>query len=310
VSGSTERARAFHERGFVVVKGLLPPATVAACVRELERLSGRTRESFEGFRVRGLPGRRALYRGWTRPDGVSTTPLFRELALDAGLVAVVRELLGHEARYLQHTDLHVGFSAVSWHRDCVNRSFGTSGDWDETQEPYRLARGALYLQSHAESRFALGLVPGSHRRGGTLSNAALLELEHRTLAWRQARDLLLRRDSLAGRAEWVAAEAGDAVIFDPRILHSGSFIAGPKYSAFLAYGIEGRHFTRHAHYYRQLRSELGYRDLDADFALRLRGAGLLAEREAPRLAETSRAYRPGLVQRLLGRRVRQDVMAR
>lgn len=222
---------------------------------------------------------------------------------------MVRDLLGPGARFLQHTDLHVGFSAVNWHRDCVNRRPGTSGDWDESEEPYRLARVGVYLQSHAESRFALGFVPGSHRRGGLLSDAALDALERRTRPWRQAAAIVAGHDLLRDQAQWVAAESGDAVIFDPRILHSGSFIRGAKYSAFLGYGLRGRHFSRHLHYYRHVREELGYAGLDPAFVARLREAGLAAEAQLEACIGSTGAYRPGLIERLLGRRVRPHVVA-
>jgi hypothetical protein len=309
MTSQSPRARAFRDRGFVVVKGLLPPVAVEEHVLALERLSGRSRASFEEYRVGKGWLKRGVYRGWTLPDGVSKTRAFWDLALLPGLLEVVREVLGPQARFLQHTDLHVGFSAVNWHRDSVNRALGTKSDWDESEEPYRLARVGFYLQSHAESRFALGLVPGSHRRGGVLDEAGLLDVERRTAPWRQAVSLVLGRDPLAARAEWVPAESGDAIVFDPRIVHSGSFIQGPKYSAFLAYGVPGRHFARHLHYYRHVREELGYSPLDPDLVERLRQAGLYADVDhLPHDAEAS-TYRPGRLQKLVGRRIRPGTRA-
>ena len=172
---TSARAREFRDRGFVTVKGLLPKPEAETYVRHLERLSGRTRESFERYRVGLGVLKRGVYRGWTLPDGVSKTREFWDLLVHPELLGVVREVLGPEACFLQHTDLHVGFSAVNWHRDSVNRRLGEGGDWDESEEPYRLARVGFYLQSHAESRFALGLVPGSHRRGGTLDEMVASE---------------------------------------------------------------------------------------------------------------------------------------
>jgi len=303
----TPRAREFRERGFVVVKGLLPRDAVEDKVRVLERLSGRTRSSFEEYRVGRGWLKRGVYRGWTLPDGVSKTREFWDLVFLPGLLEVVREVLSSEALFLQHTDLHVGFSAVNWHRDSVTRRLGSGGDWDESEEPYRLARVGFYLQSHAESRFALGLVPGSHRHGGAMDEAGLADLERRTAPWRQAVALALGRDPVAGRAEWVPAESGDAIVFDPRIVHSGSFIQGPKYSAFLAYGVASRHYVRHVHYYRHVRAELGYEALAPELVARLREAGLHADVDhLPHHAESD-TYVPGLLQRLLGRRIRPGV---
>jgi hypothetical protein len=78
VSGSS-LAREFRDRGFVVVRGLLPPEAAEEKVRELERLSGRTRQDFERFRVGKRWLRRGVYRGWTLPDGVSKTRSFWDL---------------------------------------------------------------------------------------------------------------------------------------------------------------------------------------------------------------------------------------
>jgi hypothetical protein len=199
---------------------------------------------------------------------------------------------------------------VNWHRDSVNRSLGTTGDWDESAEPYRLARVGFYLQSHAESRFSLGLVPGSHRHGAAMSDADLLWLERRTSPLAQAIALATGRDALGGRASWVPAESGDAIVFDPRIVHSGSFISGPKYSAFLAFGVPGRHFSRHAHYYRHVRQELGYEPLDPELVRRLREASLFADVNETARREEKGTYRPGLLERVLGRRVRPGAAAR
>jgi hypothetical protein len=309
VTSLSARAREFRDRGFVTVKGLLAKSEAETYVRHLERLSGRTRESFDEFRVgRGFL-RRGVYRGWTLPDGVSKTREFWDLPVHPELLGVVREVLGPGACFLQHTDLHVGFSAVNWHRDSVNRRLGEGGDWDESEEPYRLARVGFYLQSRAESRFALGLVPGSHRRGGALDEGELVEVERRTRPWRQAVSLLLDRDVLSGRAEWVPAESGDAVVFDPRIVHSGSFIEGPKYSAFLAYGVPGRHFARHLHYYRHVRDELGYSALHPELVERLRRAGLHADVDHLSCDPEASTYRPGRLQKLLGRRLRPGARA-
>jgi hypothetical protein len=301
---SSTHAERFLEQGFTVVRSVLSAERVEVCIAELERLSGRSRASFETFRVgRGLL-RRPIYRGWTLPDGVTRTRGFWPLLFLPALLDVVRELLGPRARFLQHTDLHVGFSAFNWHHDSVQRRLGATGDWDETGEPYRLARVGFYLQSHAESGFTLRFVPGSHRRGGLLGEASLLDLERRTARWRQAVALATGRDPLAREASAVATEPGDAVVFDPRILHAGSPFSGPKYSAFLAFGVPGRHFARHAHYYRHVRHELGYGAPDPELVERLRREGLFAELEHPATATGAAAYRPGMLERLLGRAIR------
>jgi hypothetical protein len=295
----------FRDEGFVVLRGLLAPREVEGYIRRLEALSGRTRESFRARRGLKRPLVPRGTRGWTLPDGVSKVRDFWPLITHPGLLAATRDILGADVRYLQHSDLHVGFSAVTWHRDAVNRQFGRGPDWDESIEPYRLVRVGLYLQSFEESRFALRLVPGSHRLASPAAPADLADIERHTAAWAQAVALVSGHDPVARHAVTLETQPGDAVLFDPRVLHAGTAIEGPKYSAFLAFGAPGRHFMRHVSYYRHVRRELGYGNLEPELVALLRAHKLDAE---PPVEDTVLgAYRPSSLQRLLGRGIRPKV---
>jgi hypothetical protein len=171
--------------------------------------------------------------------------------------------------------LHVGFSSFSWHRDSVTRRFGEGADWDEREAPYRIARVGIYLQSYDESGFRLGFVKGSHRAGG-LGLVEQRRVERRTSTAANVLSGLSGVDFLGTHAEWIAPDRGDCVIFDPRVLHTGSRFHGEKYSVFLAYGIENVHFRNHWHYYLRLRTDLGYSKVPCPLADRLLAAGLLA----------------------------------
>jgi len=297
-------AAELRERGFVRLPGILDPDTVEASVLELERLSGRSREDFASLRHRPAGLLRSASKAWTLPDGVSKRKAFWPIVTDERLVGALREVLSPELRFLQHTDLHVGFSAVTWHRDSVDRRLGNGPDWLENDESYRLVRVGFYLQGAASSRFALGLVPGSHREGGDPGERARQERSASGPA--QALRLLTGRDPLAAAAEWVATEPGDALVFDPRVLHAGSPVAGPKYSLFLAYGVPGRHFVRHQAYYRYLRSELGYADLDPELVERLCGASLYAG-EVPEPPAAASAWKPSWLRTLAAKRIRPAI---
>jgi hypothetical protein len=115
--------------------------------------------------------------------------------------------------------------------------------------------------------------------------------------------LVTGTDPLASGAAWVGAESGDAILFDPRILHAGSFISGPKYSLFLAYGVPGRHFARHQAYYRHVRPELRYEALHPELVARLRNAQLLAQ-NLPEVESARAAYVPSFLQTRLVRKLR------
>jgi hypothetical protein len=261
----------FAEDGLIVVRGLLDASEVAFYIGRLRALAGTAPR-------------------WTEPDGVNRHSEFWSLIWRERLLTTVSDILGPDVRYLPHTDLHVGFSSFSWHRDSVTRDFGDGADWDEREAPYRLARVGIYLQSHEESGFRLGFVKASHRKDG-LALAEQRLIQRRTNAAANVVSGLSGLDLLGSHAEWVAPDRGDCVIFDPRILHTGSRFHGQKYSIFLAYGIENTHFRNHWHYYLRLRIDLGYSKVPPALAEHLLAAGLLAS-EPPDDLAIERAWIP------------------
>ena len=152
----------FAEDGFAVLRGVVGPSDVAFYIRRLRELAGTAER-------------------WTEPDGVNRNSEFWPVVFNERVLAAMRQVLGPSVRYLPHSDLHVGFSSFSWHRDSVTRRFGDGADWDETSAPYRIARVGIYLQSYADSGFRLGFVKGSHRLAG-LSATDQRRIERRTSA--------------------------------------------------------------------------------------------------------------------------------
>jgi hypothetical protein len=262
--------------GFVIIRDFLTDQEAQHYVSQLEALSTITRSDLESRSTgRGFSGSGSA-TSWNLPDGVSKTPAFWPLILDERLVSTVKELLGLEIRFLQHTDLHVGFSAISWHRDSVSRTFGVGPDWDEANEPYQLVRVGVYLQSYEESNFRLGFIKGSHRPATEVTLGR--KFTEAKINWMGALSYLSPKVQMwAANAEWVATEPGDCIIFDPRTIHSGSYITGPKYSMFVAYGIENKHFYNHYNYYRHVRTELNYQELTPELVGKLKTAGLYPE---------------------------------
>jgi ectoine hydroxylase-related dioxygenase (phytanoyl-CoA dioxygenase family) len=289
--------------GFVVIKNLLSQEEASHYIRQMEALSGIHYER-ESNPSRNSLGERGLDKSWYLPDGVSKTADFWPLIFNESLLATVRSLLGEDIRYLQHSDLHVGFSAISWHRDNVCRSFNHGPDWDEADAPYKLLRVGIYLQTYAESHFRLGFIPGSHQPQPVFSNGR--KLQEARLKWLGAFSYLsVSFQEWASNAVWIATEPGDCIIFDPRILHSGSYIIGPKYSMFLAYGLPNKHFYNHLNYYQHLRSELGYQNMPPQLVSQLQQAGLFAE-DAPEFSQITDAWiPPSFMRRLMLRRRKQ-----
>jgi hypothetical protein len=261
----------FAEDGFTVIRGLIGASETAFYIERLRHLAGSATR-------------------WTEPDGVNRHEEFWPLVFNERLLTAMRDVIGTSVRYLPHTDLHVGFSSFSWHRDSVTRRFGDGADWDETSVPYRIARVGIYFQSYVDSQFRLGFVKGSHRTDA-FGPEQRRRIERRTSAAANVVSGLSGVDLLGRHAEWVAPDRGDCVIFDPRILHTGSRFHGEKYSIFLAYGLENAHFHNHWHYYLRLRTDLGYSTVPAALADRLQAAGLLAH-EPPADLAIERAWIP------------------
>lgn len=255
--------RAFQLQGYIVIPGLLSPEEVKTYRMKLQRISQLSDEDAQIDAIRG--------KGWKDPDGVTHRPDFWPLLFHLKLVSVLRNVLGPEVRYTQHSDLHVHHGAVGWHRDCANRTFGVGPDWDERECCYQVVRVAMYLQTYAESGFALGLIPGSHRSEKTITRVELR-------AW----DSLSRFPAIRKRMpplwfvakQWIKTDPGDCIIFDQRVLHTGSRIHGPKYAIFLSYGVENEHSRRHRRYYLFERPDLHYRDYSAELAERLQQSKL------------------------------------
>jgi hypothetical protein len=283
------RASSFHDKGYVLVTELLPREMVAETVEILDRLAGKRR---------GLGG-------WTAPDGVTQVSSLWPIIFNRRLLEEVRRLIGPNIRFLQHNDLHIGFSSYNWHRDSVSRKFGEGSDWDPS-EPYRIVRVGIYLQPRNASSFQLGFLPGTHRLPSVPQAADREDLEGMTGNLSLLRRMISGRNPSPAGAEWLTPAAGDAVIFDPRVIHTGSRTDGPKYSVFVAYGEPNNHYFDHAVYYRFLRSDLGYQRMQPALVAQLQAAGLYqAVQSAGR--EVRGATIPGFIHSFIGGRIRHKM---
>jgi len=259
----------FNRDGYVVARQLLSPDEVQTYRDLLGHHSGLDDSSFrKDFASSG---------GWSKPDGVTSTSDFWPLIFNERLLEVVRDTLGPDARYTQHSDLHVHVGSVGWHRDSAHRTFGEGPDWDESRAPYLIARVAIYLQSYGESGSALGVIPGTHRQDKKSKRAAR-EVERGTKLLRILRIKERLPPLPRTRPVWIKTEPGDCVVFNQRLLHSGNRIHGPKYAIFLSYGAPNEHAHNHRRYYIDDRQDLGYGDYPTDLADRLREAELYLEK--------------------------------
>jgi len=259
----------FDREGYAVVRQLLSPDEAKTYKALLRQHSGLDDTSFSK--------RFASSGGWSKPDGVTSTPDFWPLIFNERLLEVIRETLGPDARYTQHSDLHVHVGSVGWHRDSAHRTFGEGPDWDESRVPYLIARVAIYLQTHAESGSALGVIPGSHRQDEA-SRRVAREVQRGAKLLGALRIKEQLPPLLRARPVWIKTEPGDCVIFNQRLYHTGSKIRGPKYAMYLSYGAPNEHAQNHRRYYLENRPDLGYDDYPGELAARLREAELYLER--------------------------------
>jgi hypothetical protein len=258
--GHSKREK-FLRDGYTVFRSLFSQEEIAFYKKQLDDLSVGRKEK------------------WTLPDGVCQHPAFWDVIFNEKILANVRELFGGTVKFLQHNDLHVGFSSFTWHRDSVCRDFGKGPDWDESAEPYQLARVGIYLQESGGG-FRLGMLPGTQRPDRNLAPEDHREIERQLSRPSKIFNTLSFKDPLDERANWIPTEPGDCVIFDPRTVHTGSEFKGTKYSFFIAYGIENQHFKNHYNYYRHLRTDLNYQALHPSLVQRLEAASLYAAESA------------------------------
>ena len=192
------------------------------------------------------------YETHTMPDGVTRIENFWPLIFNKKLLAVVRGLIGDNILYTQHSDIHINLPGGRWHRDNAHRNFGVGPDWDESIEPYKVVRVALYLSDYKDSGSCLRVLDGTHR-----AESALCRREYtvwnllRTKARHYNLNDKLHHMFFTNSMTTIKTEPGDCVIFDQRVLHAGGVLGGrlPKYAAYLSYGVDNMHSHNHRQFY-------------------------------------------------------------
>ncbi|MEZ5003494.1 MAG: phytanoyl-CoA dioxygenase family protein [Chitinophagales bacterium] len=252
----------FQEKGFVVLNRVLDEETIQFYIKKLYEV-----------------GTGKIKKSWTIPDGVVANEAFWPVIFNETVLKNVREILGDEAKFLQHNDLHLGYSSFAWHRDGINRSYKADWpDWQENTEPYELMRCGFYLQPEAND-FHLGVLPGSHRLSGLISEEEFLTYDQKLSNVENVKAKLGLKDYLKEKAEWIKTKPGDCILFDPRLIHTGGEFEAEKYSFFVAYGNKNRHFDQHYTYYRYLRRDLHYKAIPNTLVEQLKAQKLYAGEE-------------------------------
>ena len=263
----------FFKNGYIILKNALTAEQVEYYKDLIDKLSDYSKKP------------------WTMPDGMANNKGFWPVIFNQKVINAVKQALGNDAvKYLQHDDIHRGYSSFAWHRDSVCRTYGVGPEWDERVEPYQLVRTGIYMLPE-ETNYRFGLIKGSHRPGVRFSEAEFKEIDHKIHHRTNLLSKLTGRDQFEKEATWIQPGPGDCLIFDPRLIHTGSKFMGTKHAMYNGYGVVNSHFRNFFHYYRYLRYDLGYKTIPDELKEKLIEANLFVE-EKPHSGKITGAWVP------------------
>jgi hypothetical protein len=145
-----------------------------------------------------------------RVDAASRYPPVREVFEQPGLLAVLRELLGDQLIFLPDMVAHdSGFP--TWHKDTTTMQ---QRGYDFHRDPrFLIVHVGFYLQDNGPFGGGLDVIPGSH------SSDADPFVKRPKSRLGQMLDYRLVQPVRTRRAVSIPTKAGDALIFDMRIIH-------------------------------------------------------------------------------------------
>lgn len=288
--------RELEQRGFVILRGLFAPQEARRVREQIIELS----------RAEDASG--DLRRRFDRWEGVTRHRQFWPVIVHEPLLRAVRDLLGGTVRYVHNSEVHANNAGFLWHRDCIDQICGVGPDWDDSLAPYRVVRACIYLDSHEDNGFQLGVVPGSHRfTRPTLAGLAITASERvlrRLRLWPAGWDARRRPQPLVSterrwRARlrpatptWIRIGLGDCVVLHQRLVHSASQVRGPQHAIYFSYGPDDVHTRRQWHHYRHERPDREQCPVSPELAERLAAAQLLLEEDRDELSSARCAATP------------------
>jgi len=252
----------FYNNGYILVKKAISGEQVEYYKDLIDKLSGYSKKP------------------WTLPDGMAENEKFWPVIFNEKIINAVRQALGSEdVKYLQHDDIHRGYSSFAWHRDSICRTYDIGPEWDESKEPYLLVRTGIYmLPDKTDYRF--GLIKGSHRPGVSFSDKEFKAIDNKISHKSNILSKITSKDQFEKEATWFQPGPGDCLIFDPRLIHTGSKFEGTKHAMYNGYGVVNSHFRNFFHYYRYMRYDLKYKSIPEALKQKLTEKNLYVEEEA------------------------------
>ncbi len=258
----------FQKKGYHVIRGLLNADEAESYRFAINGAFGLPRQAVTNADINS--------QTFTLPDGVTKTAEFWPLIFNQRLKRTIRELLGDDIRYTQHSDLHINLGAGKFHRDSAHREFGVGPDWDEREAAYRVVRVAVYLSDYTDSGSSLIVLPGTHRRESRLNKLELRFWNEIRTRWRKHFDTnTMPQYCVTMPRETIRHRAGDCIVFDQRLVHAGGIVRGkmPKYAIYLSYSVDNLHAHNHHDYYLSRPTYLP--ELPPDLSAKLDAEGLL-----------------------------------
>jgi hypothetical protein len=174
----------FNKTGYALKQGVFS-------AEEIVRMRNEVTAQFLNDQSAGITHQVAKTKAKYAKGDLLSKKLLRHILLDPRIVQMAKDILNTDSLvYFGDSTYQLGTGARGFHRDCVDREFGTGPDW---QGHYNLIRMGIYLQDHAHFSGGLKIKIGSH-----LNNS--------------------------GKSKFLDTMAGDVAAWSLKTLHSGNAV--------------------------------------------------------------------------------------
>ena len=210
----TIEPRTILDQGYLIVRGAIDPDRIEPVRATAELFLDRARERSRGDPNVGWDAHRvphpALYDFIDRDTAALFDPLVSDRVLDVNRRLMAAPEVGLNTASLFTEPGKPLTSIFQWHRDSVLRPSAPLPLGGLQADSHANAPGVLSWNIALHDDDSLWVVPGSNRRGNTVVEQEVLD-----------RPAMLADEPLPGARRCELA-AGDAVVFDSAMLHSGS----------------------------------------------------------------------------------------
>jgi hypothetical protein len=183
IKSPTVNKEQFDKDGFMIFKKIFSS-------EEIERFRSDCYRQYEEDSKAGLAYSVPNTNARTVKGDMLSKKFLRKILMDERVIAVGREILGHDIVYFRDSTFQIGVGLRGYHRDNVNREYNSGPDWEGD---YTIIRFGLYMQDHSNYSGGLKVRKGSHKNP-------------------------------SGKSIILDTEIGDLVVWSLRTLHSGNAV--------------------------------------------------------------------------------------